>query len=235
MTSTACRHWPAVVACLEATFSLVSKQRSLWEVDVHPLSIVIKVVGNKRFGRNVLSVVNSVLFTKWCIRGEGLQTFGRNALSVVNSVLFSEVVYSRGKAPVVHAAARLLSRRSKLLDRRTLPADVHAATVTRQPPFPSLAGSTACGIGRMLKIENRKHESRQCRDVEEGCEYCYIGFHTSPVARTKLPHPVQRTCSRCNEFAVDVMFSSYRMATNPQGEARVGRHGELEEKSGKGM
>jgi hypothetical protein len=34
---------------------------------------------------------------------------------------------------------------------------------------------------------------------------------------------------------VDEMFSSYRLATCAQGGARVGRHGDLEEKSGKGL
>jgi hypothetical protein len=101
----------------------------LWEVDVHPLSIVVKVVGNKTFGRNVLSVVNSVLFNEVVYSRRRLQTFRRNALSVVNSVLFSEVVYSR-EGTHGSRAARLLSRHGKQLDRRTLPADVHAATMT---------------------------------------------------------------------------------------------------------
>lgn len=58
--------------------------------------------------------------------------------------------------------------------------------------------------------------------------YVPCRLHETTTPRAENVFPLQRIC-------VNVMFSSYRLARNPQGEAHVGRHGELEEKSGKCM
>ena len=70
-----------------------------WKVNVHPCTIVVKIVVRNWFSRNALSVVDSGLFSHVAYYGSrGVRysvnrSFGRKGLSVVDSGLLGDVVY----------------------------------------------------------------------------------------------------------------------------------------------